>query len=854
MDTAVQQLQSAVDALREVFESQLKGNGSCDATVNLQEIQCSDDPELLEDVAEDLLETSLSYCCEIFWQHIDGASSQRWEAGLNSFQKLLREHERLLHHLALGEASKARLISAQRVAFRVAFTSTWPLQVADNLQVYFQQTWNQCFRHQGETLATEWWCVGLENPVQRVLALLEPWENQAQRTSSSVSSVRLTAASTDEDVVMGADDADGDEEDEDELDIDEENADNNLPGLRVVSKAMHSLGLQAPWVDLAKRFFTSKVAQLLEERCRSEYDKKGLLDRLTRLFYGSMLRWLRAVFGLPLWAPSTLKEDAGQTSEDVQAEESWWHVARGAVLRFFEAFLEVRLGEAFDMVRDFPESAPALLDLRRCLARTGRSSPLVVALREQIGDRLLIAGAHTRDVIEVYIKTIKALRLVDPRGLLLEGVSTPIREYLKKRKDTVRCIITALTEDSDLQQELQLGAEALATASKKAKLQAGQPALPHEPPDLAGEDFEASDDEEDPDAWVPDPIDADPQPLRPRKADVVSLLVGIYGSKEMFIKEYKEMLADRLLGNPTYNTERETQNLELLKTRFGDAALTHCEVMLQDIKDSKRINSNVQQKEKDSQQSDGVGLGQMHPLVLSQHYWPSALSKVDHPRFRLPAPLENALADYSAAYGKTKANRAVQWKRAHGLVEITVQFADRSLNVTVTPVHYAVLACFSEAKGSPTRLSLEELMTQLELPDALVRKRVAFWVAKGVLKEVTANVYELQESAPAEDRIIQSGHMDEDTENSPGQPTAGPRRSAQREAELRACEPFIQGMLKNYAELPLPRIHNFLQRFMMEPAYTLSEKQLRDFLAQLVEEGKLDFDGSGYTLVQNGPD
>ena len=151
----------------------------------------------------------------------------------------------------------------------------------------------------------------------------------------------------------------------------------------------------------------------------------------------------------------------------------------------------------------------------------------------------------------------------------------------------------------------------------------------------------------------------------------------------MFIKEYKEMLADRLLGNPTYSTERETQNLELLKTRFGDAALTHCEVMLQDIKDSKRINSNIQQKEKDADQTGPLSLGQMHPLVLSQHYWPSALSKVDLPRFRLPAPLENALADYSLAYGKTKSNRAVQWKRSHGLVEITVQFADRSLNVTV---------------------------------------------------------------------------------------------------------------------------------------------------------------------------
>ena len=48
------------------------------------------------------------------------------------------------------------------------------------------------------------------------------------------------------------------------------------------------------------------------------------------------------------------------------------------------------------MVRDFPDSTPALLDLRLCLARTGRSTPLVVALKEQIARRLLIAGAHTR--------------------------------------------------------------------------------------------------------------------------------------------------------------------------------------------------------------------------------------------------------------------------------------------------------------------------------------------------------------------------------------------------------------------------------------------------------------------------
>ena len=39
-------------------------------------------------------------------------------------------------------------------------------------------------------------------------------------------------------------------------------------------------------------------------------------------------------------SPAPVSKDSGQAD----AEEAWWQVARGAVLRFFEAFLEVRLG------------------------------------------------------------------------------------------------------------------------------------------------------------------------------------------------------------------------------------------------------------------------------------------------------------------------------------------------------------------------------------------------------------------------------------------------------------------------------------------------------------------------------
>lgn len=41
-----------------------------------------------------------------------------------------------------------------------------------------------------------------------------------------------------------------------------------------------------------------------------------------------------------------------------------------------------------------------------------------------------------------------------------------------------------------------------------------------------------------------------------RSSDIISLLVSIYGSKDIFIDEYRAVLADRLLHQLNYNTAR----------------------------------------------------------------------------------------------------------------------------------------------------------------------------------------------------------------------------------------------------------------------------------------------------------
>ena len=52
-----------------------------------------------------------------------------------------------------------------------------------------------------------------------------------------------------------------------------------------------------------------------------------------------------------------------------------------------------------------------------------------------------------------------------------------------------------------------------------------------------------------------------------RGADIISMLVNIYGSKDMFVKEYQTLLAERILAQFNFDTEREVRYLELLKLR-----------------------------------------------------------------------------------------------------------------------------------------------------------------------------------------------------------------------------------------------------------------------------------------------
>ena len=117
----------------------------------------------------------------------------------------------------------------------------------------------------------------------------------------------------------------------------------------------------------------------------------------------------------------------------------------------YSAVFKARCEVVFDLLRDFPESLSALVDLRDCLAELGppACAQLVAALTSSLRTRLLHQGVGTASILELFITSVKALRVVDSSGAVLPPVLATVATYLRTRSDAVRVVVSSLVDDTD---------------------------------------------------------------------------------------------------------------------------------------------------------------------------------------------------------------------------------------------------------------------------------------------------------------------------------------------------------------------------------------------------------------------
>ncbi|XP_015589279.1 anaphase-promoting complex subunit 2 [Cephus cinctus] len=483
----------------------------------------------------------------------------------------------------------------------------------------------------------------------------------------------------------------------------------------------------------------------------------------------------------------------------------------------YETYTKIRIEQLFNIIIEYPDSQPAIDDLRICLERTDLRKVLVETLQEALKTRLLHPGVNTPDILTAYIAAIKALRQLDPSGVLLETVTEPVKVYLRSREDTVRCVISGLLDDSpsDLADEL----------IKGEYLQLDEGSVEEE-----DENWEK---------WLPDPVDADPcKSTQRRMSDIISMLVNVYGSQDLFVNEYRTLLADRLLSQLNYHTEREIRHLELLKRRFGENQLHYCEVMLKDVYDSKRIDGNIQS---DTSYTLEEQYFLTSALILSAQFWPPFKEEW---KLQLPKNVQEQLAKYVKAFEALKGNRTLCWKPHLGNVHLEIELKERKFDINVTPIHATIILHFQDKN----EWAVEELAEVMHAPATVIRRKITFWVSQGLLKETTTDVFVLQEENAVKNRSVTESIVEEEEVES-----AMASASDQREEELQVFWSYIVGMLTNLDSMPLDRIHQMLKMFASQGpgAVECGLPELRHFLDRKVREHQLLLSGGLYRLPKS---
>ncbi|KAG0002051.1 Anaphase-promoting complex subunit 2 [Entomortierella chlamydospora] len=462
--------------------------------------------------------------------------------------------------------------------------------------------------------------------------------------------------------------------------------DTQMQGYLSLCQMLEDIGFAAHMTDVVTRMLYKKVERKIFGSFKKEW-RMPTLDRGKDWMSYVVLPFLRHTL-LP-------KKD----QEDTTGRKRYKMWASRLEFYFFKTFGDLRIKEFFDIIVEHPDSTPAVLDLSTCIKWTGQRDQLQNAIVAAVEKRLLHPGAETGDIIEFYISTIKYLRMLDPSGVMLGHAARAISQYLRTRDDTMRAIVSCIVDDSN---------DLLTNTAEGIQVNA----------DL---DDERSDD----DSWVPEPVNAGPDlsSARRRMADIISVLANIYDTNDRFIKEFQAILADRLLQATDFQVDREVRQLELLKLRFGETDLQHCEVMLADVAESKRVNANIQSLNPNLNVS---------ATIASRYYWP----EIENEELKLPDVFQHNAFEVSKPAQKLAVFPSL------GMVELELEFTNRTLNIQVEPIQAAIIHCFEDLDT----WALTDISAKLQVPEETLEQKIQFWVREGVLREVNRLQYQLVEN------------------------------------------------------------------------------------------------------------
>jgi anaphase-promoting complex subunit 2 len=216
------------------------------------------------------------------------------------------------------------------------------------------------------------------------------------------------------------------------------------------------------------------------------------------------------------------------------------------------------------------------------------------------------------------------------------------------------------------------------------------------------------------------------------------------------MEQYKRMLIERKITDNNFEIEQEIKNLELLKLKFGENLLTNCEIIIQHIKESKKINNKLF---KDPSFICQIINSNYWPFIKTNHFDLSSIDDINKekndnnniintncgktPYDEFLKQFNNKLKNYQKLYSDNKFSRKIEYYTNLGYCHLTLSFKNGNFEFVVSPLSYLIIQFFDEENKKNYKLfNIDYISNKLHSESLCIKQSLDFWLSKGVLKKI----------------------------------------------------------------------------------------------------------------------
>lgn len=492
-----------------------------------------------------------------------------------------------------------------------------------------------------------------------------------------------------------------------------------------------------------------------------------------------------------------------------------------------------------------------LSDLAEIAASPEGRESVNAGLQSSFQKHLLHAGSSTVDILDTFVLIIQLLttplasgKRIDETGVLLDLAAHSFRGFLKARDDSARIVIQSLLDPKP-------GTDGDPPPSDESFSGRISMAMYHQANPHATQNSYEGQDLLDIN-WIPKPVDARATHGDNTSKDDIGHVTSIQDDS-VFIRELEDVLSERLLRTEHEHFRLEQRLLKMFRARFDDETgdktlLQRSDTMLWDIMQSLEVNDQITKKFRHPDLPD------LQVRVLSLESWHN-LKDREMSGFRMPM---NSVNRYWTTFLEAFEELAEDERYLEGLHElgrmtVELELEDRTIKEEVTPPQASVLYAFSEDYvrenydemkfAAPGKRTVQELAPMLEMPEALVRESLAFWIGKLVLRQLPEDKdsYIVMETLSAEEEKEQAANAaDVQAEMEESAEASSHQERLQAHAETYSA--YITGMLTNLGSMPAGDMHQTLTS-VVPGGFAFDLNDLEALLQDMANKGEVEMEG-----------